>query len=81
MKFSNYPKGADGLYRSEYARYTYAIGEDLAFNTAHGRVRGARDPDGAISNDADFIFVEGDKVSFYVSGVDFPGEESRGRKD
>jgi hypothetical protein len=81
VKFSNYPKGVDGLYRSEYTRYTYAIGKDLAFNTAHGRVRGARDPDGAISNDADFIFVEGDKVSFYVSGVGLRGEESRDRKD
>ena len=78
VKFSNYPKGADGLYRSEYTRYTYAIGEDLAFHTPHGRVRGACDPDGEISSDADFISVEGDKVKSYVSGVDFPGEESRG---
>jgi hypothetical protein len=75
VKFSNYPKGVDSLYESGYARYAYAIGEDLAFNTAHGRVRGARDPNGFISNDADFILVEGDKVSFFVSGVDFPGEE------
>jgi hypothetical protein len=33
-----------------------------------GRTR----PAGTISNEADFIFVEGDKVSLYVSGVDFP---------
>src|SRR4029077_19595752 len=44
----------------------------IAFNTAHGRIKGARDLWGAISNEADFIFVDGDKVSFYVSGVDFP---------
>jgi hypothetical protein len=78
IRFSRYPKGRDSLYGSEYVRYTYAIGEDLAFNTAHGRLRGARDPNRGISNDADFIFVEGDRVSFLVSGVDFPGENGRG---
>jgi len=57
VKFSNYQRGVDSLYGSKYARYAYAIGEDLALNTAHDRVRGARDPNGVISNDADFIFV------------------------
>jgi hypothetical protein len=67
----NYPKGADGLYGTGIDRYGYLIGESLAFNTAHGRIKGARDPNGSISNDADFIFVDGDQVSFYVSGVHF----------
>ncbi len=53
-------------------------GESIAFNTAHGRIKGACDPRGSISNDADFIFVEGDKVSFLISGVDFPGSAAPG---
>jgi hypothetical protein len=71
VKFSNYPKGVDGLYGTGIDRYGYLIGESIAFNTAHGRIKGARHPWGVISNDADFIFVDGDEVSFYVSGVDF----------
>ena len=70
VTFNNYPKGTDGLYGTGIDRYGYVIGESIAFNTAHGRIKGARDLWGAISNEADF--VDGDKVSFYVSGVDFP---------
>jgi hypothetical protein len=72
VTFNNYPQGADGLYGSHIDRYGYLIGESIAFNTAHGRIKGARDPWGTISNDADFIFIDGDEVFFYVSGVDFP---------
>jgi hypothetical protein len=72
VTFNNYPKGVDGLYGTGIDRYGYLIGESIAFNTAHGRIRGARDPRGTISNEADFIFVDGDEVSLYVSGVDFP---------
>lgn len=71
VTFNNYPKGTDGLYGMDIDRYGYLIGEIIAFNTAHGRIRGARDPGGTFSNEADFIFVDGDNVSFYVSGVDF----------
>jgi hypothetical protein len=71
VRFNNYPKGADGLYGTGIDRYGYLLGETIAFNTAHGRIKGARDPWGTISNEADFIFVDGEKVSFYVSGVDF----------
>lgn len=71
VRFNNYPTGADGLYGTGIDRYGYLIGENIAFNTAHGRIKGARDPWGTFSNEADFIFVDGDKVSFYVSGVDF----------
>jgi hypothetical protein len=73
-KFANYPKGKDGLYGSGYQRYGYAIGEQMAFNTAHGTVRGGVAPGGQINNDADVIFVEGDTVTFYRSGIDFPAE-------
>jgi len=77
VKFRDYPKGLDGLYGSEYARYGYKLGETLAFNTAHGRMKGKRDTQGHMTNDADFIFVEGDKVSLFVSGLDFPASEPR----
>ena len=33
--------------------------------------KGARDPGGVISNEADFIFIDGGDVSFDVSGADF----------
>jgi hypothetical protein len=73
QKFVNYPQGADGLYGSDFVRYGYTIVENIAFNTAHGRFKGARDATGFVSNDADCIFVEGDAVKFFVSGVDYPG--------
>jgi len=72
--FANYPKGTDGLYGKDYQRYGYVIGEQMAFNTAHGTVRGGRDPSGMITNQADAIFVEGDKVAFHRSGIDFPSD-------
>lgn len=53
----------------------YAICEAISFNTAHGRIRGSRNADtGFITNDADSIFVEGNTVELFVSGVDFPPE-------
>lgn len=68
-------KGADGLYRSDYVRYGYVIRESLTFCTVHGRIRGSRAPvTGFITNEADFIFVEGDTVKLFISGVDFPAE-------
>lgn len=77
QQFKNYPKGADGLYGSDYVRYGYSICEAASFNTAHGRFRGSRDPlTGFITNDGDSIFVEGDTVKLFVSGVDFPGESA-----
>ncbi|NNH66337.1 hypothetical protein [Rhizobium laguerreae] len=73
VKFANYPKGADGLHGSDYVRYGYVIGESITFNTAHGQMAGARDPlTGSYTGEADSIFVEGDKVSLFVSGVDYP---------
>jgi hypothetical protein len=72
VTFNNYPKGVDGLYGAGVDRYGYLIGESVAFDTAHGRIRGARHPAVSFSNEADFIFVDGEKVFFHVSGVDFP---------
>lgn len=75
VKFASYPKGADGLYGSDFVRYSYAICEAVSFNTAHGRIRGGRDAvTGFITIDADSIFVEGNTVKLFVSGVDFPAE-------
>ena len=70
--FANYPEGRDGLFSSDLVRYAYVIGEDLEFATAHGRIRGRRDPYGFPSNESDFLFVNGDEVSLLVSGIDFP---------
>lgn len=74
--FKNYPKGADGLYGSDLVRYGYVIAEQFAFNTAHGMIRGGVRDDGMINNDADAIFVEGDTVKLFRSGIDFPAEST-----
>lgn len=77
VKFASYPKGADGLYGSDFVRYGYVICESLSFDTTHGRFKGSRDAaTGFITNDADSIFVEGNTVKLFVSGVDFPAEPS-----
>lgn len=75
--FKNYPKGKDGLYGSGLARYGYVIAEQFAFNTAHGTIRGGVRTDGMISNGADAIFVEGDTVKLYRSGIDFPADDDQ----
>lgn len=74
VKFSSYPKSNDGLYGSEFARYAYYIGEDVTFQTAHGRFRGRRFTSIDALNEADFIHVQGDTVKLYVSGLDFPSK-------
>lgn len=77
VKFKSYPKGADGLYESKFHRYGYLIGENIAFRTAHGEINGGwNNKTDMISNAADAIFVEGDEVRFYVSGRDFPSQDS-----
>jgi hypothetical protein len=75
LKYSNYPRGSDGLHGYDYARYGYFIEEDITLNTAHGSIKGARIFQGLDNiNRADFISIEGDAVRLYVSGVDFPSE-------
>ncbi|WP_432462535.1 hypothetical protein [Citrobacter freundii] len=70
--YASYPKGTDGLYKQGYDGYSYAISEGVAFNTAYGTIKGARDYTGfLLSNDADFISVNGDEVTLHISGVDF----------
>lgn len=72
QRFANYPKGSDGLYGADFDRYGYVLAEEMAFNTAHGRIQGGMSSDGMFTNGADAIFVDGDSVTFYQSGVDFP---------
>ena len=74
QQFFAYPRGKDGPYGEDYLRYGYVIGEEMAFNTAHGTVRGGLGPMGMISNDADAIFVEGETVTLHRAGIDFPDE-------
>jgi hypothetical protein len=75
VKFTNYPKGADGLHGSDYARYGYVIYEDITFSTPHGRIRGRRMFDSLDAlNEADYIHIEGDTVKLFISGVDFPSD-------
>ncbi len=72
VKFTNYPKGEDGLYGSEYARYSYYINEDMTLRTRHGSFRGRRVINTLSAlEEAAFIHVDGDTVKLYVSGVDF----------
>ncbi|CDG21367.1 conserved exported protein of unknown function [Xenorhabdus poinarii G6] len=72
QQYVNYPKGKDGLYRQGYDGYSYSISEGMAFNTIYGTIKGARDTMGYfLSNDADFISVNGDEVTLHISGQDF----------
>ncbi|MGE3760428.1 MAG: hypothetical protein AB7H97_21870, partial [Pseudobdellovibrionaceae bacterium] len=76
VKFAGYPKGADGLHGREYARYAYVIGENLTYNTAHGRIKGGRDlVSNLFSNHADCIFVEGNGVKLFIAGENWPIEK------
>lgn len=70
--YKNYPQGTDGLYGQGYTGYSYSIAEGFAFNTAYGTIRGARDSaEILLSNDADFISVNGDEVNLHIAGRDF----------
>lgn len=72
--YPNYPKGKDGLYGTGLTAYAYSISEGMAFRTAYGTIKGGREREFTMSNEADFILVKGDSVTFHISGVDFPAE-------
>lgn len=72
--YPNYPKGRDGLYKTGLTAYTYSISEGMAFRTAYGTIKGGRQRHFTMSNDADFIMVRGDEVTFHIAGVDFAAE-------
>lgn len=70
--FKNYPRGADGLFGSDFLRYGYVIRENLVFNTPHGAIRGGVDAiSGMISNAADGIYIEGDSVVLMRGDEDY----------
>jgi hypothetical protein len=63
-KYSNYPKGKDGLYNAGLDRYGYVIGEDISFITDSNIINGMYYPDGVpMGNGADMIFIQGDRVT------------------
>ena len=69
--YNKYPRGKDGVYGEGYTGYSYSISEGVAFRTQYGTIKGARDGDFTLSNDADFISISGDDVQLRISGVDF----------
>lgn len=69
LKYKSYPKGEDGLYRSDIDRYGYIIGEDISFITDSGTIKGAFSLYAAIpSDEADLIFIEGENVEVVKKG-------------
>lgn len=75
VRFSQYPKGADGLFGSKLDRHAFSIGEALTFNTPHGRIKGHKGIwAGGASNKADFIYVDKQTSKLYISGEDFSSE-------
>tara|TARA_B100001105_G_scaffold188699_1_gene153075 strand:- start:2231 stop:3166 length:936 start_codon:yes stop_codon:yes gene_type:complete len=72
--YANYPRGKDGLYASGLTAYTYSISEGIALLTKFGRIKGGRERELTLSNEADFIMVKGDDVTFHISGVDFAAD-------
>lgn len=76
IRFKQYPKGEDGLYDSKLDRYSYSIAEAITFNTPHGQIKGGRNGNlGALSNKADFIYVDKESAELFISGVDFTDDE------
>ncbi|WP_090285690.1 MULTISPECIES: hypothetical protein [unclassified Duganella] len=70
--YPNYPKGKDGLYNTGLTSYSYSISEGMAFRTAYGTIKGGRrKKEFTISSEADYISVQGDNVTFRISGIDF----------
>ena len=62
IQYKQYPKGKDGLFDSELRRYCYSINEDLTFFGPGATLVGAFEPHLPASNNADAIFVDGEKA-------------------
>jgi len=72
VKYQSYPKGSDGLYGSQLVRYGYTVGENIEFKTPNASFRGSWDTSQEFfSNAGDCIFVEGDQVNLFLSGVHY----------
>lgn len=59
VKYTNYPKGLDGLYSSGLHRYGYSINEDISFKTKALEFNGAR----GITAKKDLVLIENDKIN------------------
>ncbi len=69
--YKNYPKGRDGLYDHGYTGYSYSISDGLTFRTPFGSMKGARERNITLSNDADSISIKGDSVRLHIAGADY----------
>ena len=69
IQYKQYPRGRDGLFDSELLRYCYAINEDLTFFGPGATLVGAFEPQLPASNNADAIFVDGEKA-FIIKAKD-----------
>lgn len=63
IRFSEYPKGKDGLYNTGLKRYGYVIGEDISFVTDSQDILGSYTSEGKLPENADLILIEGDQVT------------------
>jgi hypothetical protein len=76
VRFSQYPKGKDGLFNSKLNKYAFSIGEALIFNTPHGKIRGSKGVSfGELSNNADSIYVDKEGSKVYILSGDFLPKE------
>ncbi len=68
--YKGYPSGSDGIYGRGYTGYTYSLSDGMVLRTAYGSMKGAREFNFTMSNDADFISVKGDEVTLHIAGVE-----------
>jgi hypothetical protein len=66
-KFPNYPLGVDGLHGMGIDRYGYTLLENMTLLGLQAPFVGARDPVMELSNDGDFIFIEGDTATLMTA--------------
>lgn len=70
QKYAAYPRSVDGLYSSGLRGYAYGIDEDIVLNTGTATIKGAHDPSFGASNNADWIFIQGEDVRLLTAGRD-----------
>ena len=62
-KYSNYPRGIDGLFGIGLARYSFVINECYTFETTTASIKGAKFYDFNVSDQPDLVFIEGERVA------------------
>ncbi|BEU25584.1 hypothetical protein [Paraburkholderia caribensis] len=68
--YKNYPRSQDGFYKKGLTGYCYSVSEGMSFRTQYGSIKGGRERNITLSNDADFIAITGDEVRLHIAGVD-----------